>query len=112
MAHFAEVDANKIVLRVVVINNSDILDNGVESEAVGAAYCAQLFGGEWLQTSYHGNIRGTYAAIGYKYDAGLDEFLLPTDDGFETYAQQRARVAERWAAFAAANPELAAGLGL
>lgn len=78
MAHFAELDQNNIVLRVIVVHNSDCIDaNGNESEVVGAGFCAKLFGGTWVQTSYNGNIRKHYAGINYKYDAALDAFIPP-----------------------------------
>jgi hypothetical protein len=80
MAHFAELDSNNVVLRVVVVNNEDTMDaNGVESEDVGVAYCQSLFGGNWKQTSYNGNFRKHYAGIGYTYDPALDEFVPPQE---------------------------------
>jgi hypothetical protein len=80
MAHFAELDPNNIVLRVVVVANNDCLDpSGVESEAVGIHFCQQLFGEHtsWKQTSYNSNIRKNYAGIGYTYDNRLDAFISP-----------------------------------
>jgi len=80
MAHFAELDANNIVLRVIVVNNSDILDQyGYESENVGVAFCRSLFGAEtiWRQTSYNATFRKNYAGIGYRYDAALNAFIAP-----------------------------------
>lgn len=78
MAHFAEVDENNVVLRVIVVHNNDCLDaNGNESEAVGAGFCSKLFGGNWKQTSYHGNIRKNYAGVGYTYRADIDAFVSP-----------------------------------
>jgi hypothetical protein len=78
MAHFAEINSEGIVQRVIVVNNSDCLDeNKQESEAVGAAFCNNLLGGVWKQTSYNGNIRKNYAGIGYKYDEELDAFIPP-----------------------------------
>lgn len=78
MAHFAELDGENIVLRVVVIDNKDNSDAaGVEKEHIGAAFCERLFGGTWKQTSYNGNFRKNYAGIGYKYDAELDAFVPP-----------------------------------
>ena len=79
MAHFAELDENNIVLRVVVISNDDTKDpEGHESEAVGIAFCQNLFGGGiWKQTSYNGNFRKNYAGIGYKYDPVADAFVAP-----------------------------------
>ena len=78
MAHFAELDANNVVLRVVVVGNADTSDaNGVEKEHIGAAFCERLFGGTWKQTSYNGNMRKRYAGIGYSYNEALDAFVTP-----------------------------------
>ena len=76
MSHFAELDENNVVLRVIVVNNTELLDaNGVEQEALGQAFCTNLFGGNWKQTSYNGNIRKKYAGVGFTYDPTLDEFV-------------------------------------
>ena len=78
MAHFAELDSNNVVLRVIVVDNKDTSDaNGVEKEYIGAAFCERVLGGTWKQTSYNGNMRGRYAGIGYTYNAQLDEFVAP-----------------------------------
>ena len=76
MAHFAEL-VNGIVARVIVVDNADTALNGVEDGAIGAAFCAALLGGTWVQTSYNGNMRFNYAGIGYSYDAGRDAFIAP-----------------------------------
>ena len=69
MAHFAKVNSDGIVEQVIVVNNEVLLDSqGVEQEALGAAFCADLFGGDWVQTSYNGNFRGQFAGIGMTYD--------------------------------------------
>jgi hypothetical protein len=78
MAHFAELDENNIVLQVIVVNNSELMDNGSESEAVGIAFCQSLFPNTtWVQTSYNGNFRKNYAGFGYTYDAVRDAFISP-----------------------------------
>jgi hypothetical protein len=78
MAHFAKLDENNVVTEVIVVSNSDTSDaNGVEKESIGIAFCEHLFGGNWLQTSYNGNIRKNYAGIGYTYDAAIDAFVPP-----------------------------------
>ena len=78
MAHFAELDENNVVLRVIVVNNNETIDvDGVEKEAIGVAFCEKLLGGTWKQTSYNGNIRKNYAGIGYTYDAQKDAFIPP-----------------------------------
>lgn len=79
MAHFAQLDDNNIVQRVIVVSNNDCLDsNGNESELIGIAFCQNLFGGgRWVQTSYNNNIRVRYAGIGYRYDEVRDAFIAP-----------------------------------
>ena len=78
MAHFAQLDANNVVTRVIVVANKDTADaNGVEEEHIGVAFCEKLFGGTWKQTSYNGNMRKNYAGIGYTYNADIDAFAPP-----------------------------------
>jgi len=80
MAHFARLE-NNIVQQVIVVNNEVLLDeNGVEQESIGAQFCADLFGGEWKQTSYNGNFRGKYAGIGMIYDPVEDVFKSQEED--------------------------------
>jgi hypothetical protein len=71
MAHFAEIDSNNIVVRVLVVDNS--LENR------GADFLANDLGlgGTWIQTSYNNNIRYNYAGIGYTYDETRDAFIAP-----------------------------------
>ena len=78
MAHFAELDDNNIVLRVIVVDTKDnSTADGVEKESIGQAFCERLLGGNWIQTSYNGNIRKRYAGIGYTYNEALDAFIPP-----------------------------------
>lgn len=77
MAHFAQIDEHGTVLTVIVVNNEDILDeSGQESEAIGKQFCQNLFGGEWVQTSYNSNTRKQYASIGGRYDEVNDVFII------------------------------------
>lgn len=80
MAHFAQLNANDTVLTVIVVSN-DSIDNlpFPESEPVGVAFCQNLFGADtiWKQTSYNGNFRRQYAAIGGSYYAPADVFVSP-----------------------------------
>jgi hypothetical protein len=71
MAHFAEIDKNGFVLRVLVVDDSQ--------ENRGQEFLAEdlALGGTWIQTSYNSNIRGKYAAIGDKYDSKKDKFISP-----------------------------------
>lgn len=78
MAHFAKIEDN-LVTQVIVVDNSDILDeSNNESEALGVKICQDLLGGTWVQTSYNGNIRKNYAGIGYTYDSSRDAFIDPS----------------------------------
>jgi hypothetical protein len=78
MAHFAQLDENNVVLQVIVVSNNELLDNGVESEAKGIAFCESLFPGTaWLQTSYSGSIRKNYAGSGFTYDAQRNAYIPP-----------------------------------
>ena len=78
MAHFTEIDETNPVLRVIVVADSDCLDQyGEEAEAIGALFCHRLLGGRWLQTSYNGRIRAKYAAIGDTYAESVDQFTSP-----------------------------------
>ena len=66
MSHWAEIDENNIVLRVLVGNNSEPDE--------GEAFVNSL-GGTWVKTSYNGNIRKNYAGDGMSYDEGRDAFI-------------------------------------
>jgi len=68
MSHWAEIDENNIVTRVLVGNNSEPDE--------GEAFMNSL-GGTWVKTSYNGTIRKNYAGIGYSYDSGKDAFIAP-----------------------------------
>ena len=82
MSHFAEIDENNIVIRVLVVEQ-DVIDSG-------------LFGSpdKWIQTSYNTRggihyapdnitpdggiaLRKNYAGIGKTYDKSRDAFIRP-----------------------------------
>jgi hypothetical protein len=87
MASFAKLNSENIVEQVISIHNNELLDNGVESEAKGIAFCKSLYGQDtnWKQTSYntiagiHNNggtpFRKNHASIGYTYDQTKDAFI-------------------------------------
>ena len=81
MAHFARID-DGVVREVIVVSNSDCANGDYPlSEPIGQDFIAEIgLGGEWLQTSYNGNFRGSYAGIGYTYDADADVFLPPVPE--------------------------------
>ena len=72
MAHFAEIDSNNIVTRVLVVDDANAAD--------GQNFLANTLGlgGTWVQTSYntsggvHANggtpLNKNYAGIGYSWD--------------------------------------------
>lgn len=68
MSHWAEIDKNNIVIRVLVGDNNKADE--------GKAFMESL-GGTWIKTSYNGKIRFNYAGIGYTYDADRDAFIAP-----------------------------------
>lgn len=69
MAHFAEVNDNNEVLRVLVVPN--------EFENDGQNYLSNIIGlgGKWIQTSYNANFRGKFAGIGDIYLEDEDVFI-------------------------------------
>jgi len=74
MAHAARIE-DGIVREVIVIPDGL---GGDENDAAIQAYINGIgLPGTWLRTSYNATIRGTYAGIGYTYDAELDEFVAP-----------------------------------
>jgi hypothetical protein len=76
MAHFAQIE-NGLVVNVIVVNNNELLVDGIEQEQKGVEFCQSLFGGDWKQTSYNGTIRKQYAGVGYTYDVTADVFIAP-----------------------------------
>jgi hypothetical protein len=88
MAHFAELNIFKKVLRVLTLDNKDTQDkNGNEVESIGAKYLYDSFGGTWVRTSYNTlsgvhklggtPFRKNYAGTEYTYDDTRDAFIPP-----------------------------------
>jgi hypothetical protein len=69
MSHWAELDENNVVLRVLVG------DNSLPNE--GGDWFMETLGGRWVQTSYNATIRKNYAGIGHTYDEERDAFIPP-----------------------------------
>ena len=65
MSHFAEINSDGVVQRVIVAEQ-----NFINSGAVGDSF-------NWVQTSYNNNFRKQYAGIGYTYDKVKDMFIAP-----------------------------------
>jgi len=82
MAHFAELDSNNIVTRVIVVGNDVTTAAGPLGEndmhVDGETWCQNFFkGGNWKQTSYNNNFRKQYAGKGYTFDAAKNKFISP-----------------------------------
>ena len=83
MSHFAEIDENNVVIRVLVGNNSDS-DEGYQ-------WFVGNLGGRWVKTSYNtvGGVhqlggeplRKNYASVGFTYDETRDAFIPPKPEG-------------------------------
>lgn len=76
MAHFAQLDENNFVIRVIVVHDNDC-GGGIfpESCSIGSDKLTGSFGGRWKQTSYNNNFRKQYAGIGYQYNEEIDKFI-------------------------------------
>jgi hypothetical protein len=68
MSHWAEIDENNKVIRVLVGDNN--------SPDEGQTFMQSL-GGTWVKTSYNGTIRFNFAGIGFDYDPIDDAFIAP-----------------------------------
>jgi hypothetical protein len=72
MSHWAEINEESIVVRVLVGDNNEPDE--------GEAFMNSL-GGTWVKTSYNGTIRKNYAGIGFTYDETRDAFIAPEPEG-------------------------------
>ncbi len=66
MNYFAKL-LNNISTEVVCL--SETIENGAE-------WCAEQYGGQWVQT-YDNNPNKTYGNIGYQYDESTQNFIEP-----------------------------------
>lgn len=86
MAHYALIDSNNIVVKVITGVDEEIVqidasgkEIGGSSEAWEEFYQSQAWfdGLICKRTSYNGRIRKQYAGIGYTYDPVADVFIAP-----------------------------------
>jgi hypothetical protein len=86
MAHYALLDSNNVVVKVITgvdetetQTDTDGTVVGGSGEAWEAFYAAQPWheGLTCKRTSYNSNIRKQYAGIGYSYDSAADVFVAP-----------------------------------
>ena len=73
MAHYAFLDDNNIVVEVITGIDETELIEGLDPET----WYGNFRGKTCKRTSYNSNFRGTYAGIGYTYDAVNDIFVAP-----------------------------------
>ena len=89
MAHFAELDINNKILRVVVACNQDITNNGGEQSEQAAEHFKTVCklsenGVKWVQTSYNNSFRKQYAGTGRFYDSIKNKFI--SDQPFPSWS--------------------------
>jgi hypothetical protein len=71
MAHFAELDENNKVIKVLAVADTDIQNQwGYEEESIGIALLKDMFGEDtvWVQTSYSNSFRGIFAGAGMSWN--------------------------------------------
>ena len=73
MAHYAFLDDDNTVTEVIVGIDETELIEGLTPEIWYGNFRGQVC----KRTSYNNNIRGTYAGIGYEYNAAEDIFITP-----------------------------------
>jgi hypothetical protein len=97
VSHWAEVNDNNKVIRVLVGDNND--PAGDE----GYQWLIDNLGGTWIKTSYNNRIRKQYAGVGYSYDPVADVFITPKpypswslDNNFDWQAPTTMPTEGRW----------------
>jgi hypothetical protein len=70
--NFAELDTDNTVIRVLSISESDS-----PTEDAGKQFLNNLFGGNWIETSYEGIFRKRFASVGGKYNVENNVFIDP-----------------------------------
>lgn len=74
MAHYAFLDENNFVVKVIAGRNEDEIVDGISD---WEEYYGNLHGMKCVRTSYNANIRKHYAGIGFSYDEARDAFIPP-----------------------------------
>ena len=89
MAHWAEIDKDGIVLRVIYFKDKIVDEKqkqvaeefGYEyqmpEDVEGEKWVKETLGGTWIKTSFNGNIRKNFASVGFQYDKKKDVFIAP-----------------------------------
>ena len=87
MAHYAFLDKDNIVTEVITGVDETELIEGLDTEIWYGNFRGQVC----KRTSYNGNIRKNYAAIGYTYDAVRDAFIAPEPDNATGFDEETCR---------------------
>jgi hypothetical protein len=82
MSHWAEINEDNLVIRVLVGDNNQP-DEGQSF--------MQSLGGTWIKTSYNGTIRKNFASIGFTYDAARDAFIAPEPEDATGFDEETCR---------------------
>jgi hypothetical protein len=86
MAHYALIDSNNIVVKVITGVDENVIQTNLDNTQVGGSSEAweQFYSSQPLhdglickRASYNGNIRANFPGVGYKYDSQFDVFLAP-----------------------------------
>lgn len=113
MAHWAELDDDDVVIRVIVCDP----DDGADGMVHPPAFCTEVLGGRWARTFYDTPGR-EFAGIGYRHlgngsfaapepgpRAAPDvEALLVDDPDFAKLSGPEKALVRRWAAKVVAPP--------
>lgn len=81
MSHWAELDKDNKVIRVLVGDNNDPANDE------GYQWLLDNLGGNWVKTSYNGKIRYNFAGVSYSYDKEADAFIAPKPECGHTELQ-------------------------
>jgi hypothetical protein len=73
MAHYAFLDQDNVVVEVIVGKNENETIDGLDPET----WYGRFRNLKCVRTSYNGNIRKNFAAVGYFYDEVNDTFIPP-----------------------------------
>ena len=80
MANFAEIDSNGEVIRIIVIDDNDVINNGGNNSIEAVNFVTNLIGlksvnNRWIQSFKDGSFNQRPAEIGGTYDSNKNVFI-------------------------------------
>jgi len=80
MAHFAEINSNGEVIRIIVIDDNDVTNNGGNNSTEAVNFVTNLIGlksinNKWVQSFEDGSFNQRPAEIGGTYDSNKNVFI-------------------------------------